>query len=190
MLENRYNSILYDDHSSLASVQSSFVPSTIILVPWPANGRSFWWCSTAIANSSQTKYRNSIQIKWRIMSRSDFFVCLRRQRQKSVLNEKIINHNDVEDMSSEIVESKTYSFHIELKLLRPRKATWKTQSYWTLVDIVEYVTRRQQQRPVVFRRWFDSYTYDRYSYINGPETISAQAAEAISPTFWGDVKEW
>ncbi|XP_052218332.1 uncharacterized protein LOC127835952 [Dreissena polymorpha] len=34
------------------------------------------------------------------------------------LNDKIVNHNDIEDLSSELVEGKSYSFDLELKIQR------------------------------------------------------------------------
>ncbi|KAH3787719.1 hypothetical protein DPMN_165846 [Dreissena polymorpha] len=36
------------------------------------------------------------------------------------LNDKIVNHNDIEDLSSELVEGKSYSFDLELKIQRLR----------------------------------------------------------------------
>ncbi|KAH3888504.1 hypothetical protein DPMN_012540 [Dreissena polymorpha] len=36
------------------------------------------------------------------------------------LNNKIVNHNDIEDLSSELVEGKSYSFDLELKIQRLR----------------------------------------------------------------------
>ncbi|KAH3828096.1 hypothetical protein DPMN_130047 [Dreissena polymorpha] len=37
-----------------------------------------------------------------------------------MLNDKIVNHNDIEDLSSELVEGKSYSFDLELKIQRLR----------------------------------------------------------------------
>ncbi|KAH3727428.1 hypothetical protein DPMN_053363 [Dreissena polymorpha] len=37
------------------------------------------------------------------------------------LNDKIVNHNDIEDLSSELVEGKSYSFDLELKIQRLRE---------------------------------------------------------------------
>ncbi|KAH3788667.1 hypothetical protein DPMN_166814 [Dreissena polymorpha] len=31
-------------------------------------------------------------------------------------NDKIVNHNDIEDLSSELVEGKSYSFDLDLKI--------------------------------------------------------------------------
>ncbi|KAH3707324.1 hypothetical protein DPMN_066725 [Dreissena polymorpha] len=36
------------------------------------------------------------------------------------LNDKIVSHNDIEDLSSELVEGKSYSFDLELKIQRLR----------------------------------------------------------------------
>ncbi|KAH3814083.1 hypothetical protein DPMN_142565 [Dreissena polymorpha] len=36
------------------------------------------------------------------------------------LNDKIVNHNDIEDLLSELVEGKSYSFDLELKIQRLR----------------------------------------------------------------------
>ena len=38
-----------------------------------------------------------------------------------MISDKIIHHNDVEDMATELVESKKYSFELELKLVRLEK---------------------------------------------------------------------
>ncbi|KAH3824225.1 hypothetical protein DPMN_126056 [Dreissena polymorpha] len=37
-----------------------------------------------------------------------------------MLNDKIVNHNDIGDLSSELVEGKSYSFDLELKIHRIR----------------------------------------------------------------------
>jgi len=47
-----------------------------------------------------------------------------------VINEKeIMNHDDVEDLATEIFESKKYSFAMELKLVRLEKTTRRTTNY-------------------------------------------------------------
>ncbi|KAH3788723.1 hypothetical protein DPMN_166871 [Dreissena polymorpha] len=33
-----------------------------------------------------------------------------------MFNDKIVNHNDIEDLSSELVEGKSYSFDLDLKI--------------------------------------------------------------------------
>ncbi|KAH3882529.1 hypothetical protein DPMN_006470 [Dreissena polymorpha] len=49
------------------------------------------------------------------------------------LDDKIVNHNDIEDLSSELVEGKSYSFDLELKIQRLRD------------NYIERFTRRKQQ---------------------------------------------
>jgi len=44
-----------------------------------------------------------------------------------VINEEIVYHDDVEDLATEIVESKTYSFAMELKLVRLEKQVKEQQ---------------------------------------------------------------
>jgi len=106
----------------------------------------------------------------------DFSVCLRK-----MISDNIIHHNDVEDMATELVESKKYSFQLELKLVR-----LETQ-------LEERLMQSKHEIAIISQELATD------GHINGQPITEKPIVPTISfhklptltlPTFCGDVREW
>ncbi|KAH3698514.1 hypothetical protein DPMN_086039 [Dreissena polymorpha] len=121
------------------------------------------------------------------------------------LNDKIVNHNDIEDLSSELVKGKSYSFDLELKIQRLKdnlnKRIGSKEEITSNVsqdennsgqpksdrEIVCALDKIQPGLPELNRYTLEVFTTKKMTH----QSVSFQKLPKLSlPSFHGDIVEW